>query len=339
MDVPAVQYTTTSDGYQLAYATAGAGEQSVLLLPFHHNHVLLRWHGPTWFSGLAEHFRAVHYDSRGQGLSTRGLTVDPTMEDYRCDMETVIGAAGLDRFAMVAYGGFGHVALRYAVDNPERVTALVLVCSCASFKAWTRSAFLDVAEENWDLFLELQTRKIRPEFQARVIDWIKAMSTQSDYVRLVRCFISSSDVTDILPLVSMPTLLLHSLDQHWLPPAEGANVAASIPGARIIFTDGDIEPDDRQAVPALVEFLEGLAAPIPIGPAPSGNVSSMAPLSRRQLEVLRLISEGKRTREIAEALVLSERTVERHIADVYAKIGARNRSEATAYVLGQLQHV
>ncbi|HEU0073408.1 MAG TPA: AAA family ATPase [Dehalococcoidia bacterium] len=56
-----------------------------------------------------------------------------------------------------------------------------------------------------------------------------------------------------------------------------------------------------------------------------------ASLSARQMQVLRLIAEGKTTHEIAEELVLSERTVERHIADVYAKIDTRNRAEAATY--------
>jgi len=59
-------------------------------------------------------------------------------------------------------------------------------------------------------------------------------------------------------------------------------------------------------------------------------------LSVRQMQVLRLIAEGKTTREIADELVLSVRTVERHSADVYAKIGARNRAEATAYALSRI---
>jgi DNA-binding NarL/FixJ family response regulator len=59
-------------------------------------------------------------------------------------------------------------------------------------------------------------------------------------------------------------------------------------------------------------------------------------LSHRQSDVLCLIADGKTTREIAGALVLSERTVERHIADIYAKIGARNRAEATAFYLRTL---
>ena len=54
-------------------------------------------------------------------------------------------------------------------------------------------------------------------------------------------------------------------------------------------------------------------------------------LTYREIEVLRLITTGRSNVEIAEQLVLSVRTVERHIANVYGKIGARNRADATAY--------
>ena len=56
-------------------------------------------------------------------------------------------------------------------------------------------------------------------------------------------------------------------------------------------------------------------------------------LTERQAEVLRLIAGGKTNSEIAEELVLSERTVQRHVADIYTKIRARNRAEAPAYAL------
>ena len=58
-------------------------------------------------------------------------------------------------------------------------------------------------------------------------------------------------------------------------------------------------------------------------------------LTDRQVEVLGLIAKGKTNREIASELSLSERTVERHIADIYAKVGARNRAEATAFAMSQ----
>jgi DNA-binding CsgD family transcriptional regulator len=59
--------------------------------------------------------------------------------------------------------------------------------------------------------------------------------------------------------------------------------------------------------------------------------STPAGLSPRESEVLRLIAGGRSNREIAEALFLSERTVERHVTNLYAKIGAQSRSEAIAF--------
>ncbi|HEY4685421.1 MAG TPA: hypothetical protein VII57_05175, partial [Dehalococcoidia bacterium] len=79
MEQPAVQYVTTPDGFKIAWAAAGEG-MPVIEAPFHHNHVLLRWQAPgAWLQGVAEHFRVIGYDSRGQGLSTCGLTADPTV--------------------------------------------------------------------------------------------------------------------------------------------------------------------------------------------------------------------------------------------------------------------
>ena len=70
----------------------------------------------------------------------------------------------------------------------------------------------------------------------------------------------------------------------------------------------------------------------------ASNMSYMAGLTARQIQVLGLIAKGKTNREIARELVLSERTVERHTADIYHKVGARNRAEATAFALSHLPH-
>jgi DNA-binding CsgD family transcriptional regulator len=56
-------------------------------------------------------------------------------------------------------------------------------------------------------------------------------------------------------------------------------------------------------------------------------------ITMREAEVLRLLAAGRTNREIADELVISVHTVERHLANAYRKIGARNRSEATAYAL------
>jgi pimeloyl-ACP methyl ester carboxylesterase/DNA-binding CsgD family transcriptional regulator len=335
MDTPPVRYTSTSDGYDIAYLVGGEGPPLVFL-PFHINHVQRRWTGPYYARGLAESWRVHLYDSRGQGLSTRNLQSDPTIEDYRTDLDAVIAANNLERFAMAAYGGFAHVAIRYAIDHPERVHALILICTSESFAAWPLISMLPLAERNWDLFLSLTfTAKLSGELKERALAFAKGSATPGDYVRLVRGF-ANSDVSQLTPHLGVPVLLLHSETQHWLSPEEGVKLAARIPNSRLVFLEGDVEPDDVQAVRAALSFLGDL--PSLETEAPSGRRHTVSPppaLSARQSEVLQLVAQGKTNREIAEALVLSERTVQRHIADLYARIGVRNRAEATAFELNR----
>ncbi len=87
----------------------------------------------------------------------------------------------------------------------------------------------------------------------------------------------------------------------------------------------------------LMEKATALRQSLGVQPAPI--VKYPANMTERQWEVLGLLAQGKTNREIAQALVLSERTVQRHIADIYDKIGARNRSEATAFAITQLHPV
>jgi DNA-binding NarL/FixJ family response regulator len=61
-----------------------------------------------------------------------------------------------------------------------------------------------------------------------------------------------------------------------------------------------------------------------------------AGLTPREAEVLRLLAGGRTNREIAVTLVLSVHTIERHLANAYRKIGARNRADATAFALREL---
>jgi DNA-binding CsgD family transcriptional regulator len=74
----------------------------------------------------------------------------------------------------------------------------------------------------------------------------------------------------------------------------------------------------------LIAAADGAVAPAPAYP---DN------LTAREVEVLRLLAVGRTNREVADELVLSIRTVERHIANIYAKIGVSRRVEATAYAL------
>jgi len=67
------------------------------------------------------------------------------------------------------------------------------------------------------------------------------------------------------------------------------------------------------------------------GRIPEGPRGGAAGLTARELEVLRLLATGASNRGIAEALVLSDKTVARHVANIFAKIGVSSRAAATAY--------
>jgi DNA-binding NarL/FixJ family response regulator len=67
------------------------------------------------------------------------------------------------------------------------------------------------------------------------------------------------------------------------------------------------------------------------GPSGLGDAVGSHGLSKRELEVLRLLCAGKTNREIASDLVVSVRTVDRHVSNLYAKLGVSSRAAATSY--------
>lgn len=312
----------------LAYIDAGSGT-TVTILPFHSSHVTKRWVSPiSWSEPLRTDFRVLTYDGRGQGLSTRRLDRGPSLRDYETDLATVLAAAGVERTVLIAYGGFAHVAARYYAAHPERVTALAMICASESFAAWPLRSMVSLAEDNWDLFVDFLASKLDDERKRAWPSFMLACAEPEEYVRMVRAF-SESNISDIIGEIGCPTLVLHSLGQHWLSVDEGTRFAAMVPGSQLVFLDGDVEPDQVQGGRAIKHFLLELGLGSPSQP-PGEMVDRLRSLTPRQQEVFRLLAAGKTNREIGEALVLSERTVERHIGDMYDRLQVRNRAEAAA---------
>ena len=147
--------------------------------------------------------------------------------------------------------------------------------------------------------------------------------------------------------------LLGELDR-----AAGRHAGAAAHLARALALAGTGTALDERALLALAERDASTGGP-PVTPPPSGagstgsvpggaqptpnRVESGGPrgegpacragLTRRELEVLRLIAQGRSNRAIAAALYLSPRTAERHVANIYLKLGAHSKVEAAAYAL------
>jgi DNA-binding NarL/FixJ family response regulator len=155
------------------------------------------------------------------------------------------------------------------------------------------------------------------------------------------------DVTELLPRLKVPTLVFHRNGIPWLPVDIARALASRMPDARLSVMEGESTAPylgDTEATASAVDaFLgegeEGRAARLSawaLGAEQEEPRQARAypdNLTAREAEVLSLLAGGKTNYEIAETLHVSARTVERHIANIYAKIGARGRANATAYAL------
>jgi serine/threonine protein kinase len=125
-----IQFCVTSDGVRLAYASAGAGYPLVKAANWL-NHLDYEWDSPLWKHWLAEltkHHRLIRYDERGNGLSQQDVN-EMSFDQWVQDLDSVVAATGVDRFALMGISQGGPVAIAYAVRHPERVSHLVLIGS------------------------------------------------------------------------------------------------------------------------------------------------------------------------------------------------------------------
>jgi pimeloyl-ACP methyl ester carboxylesterase len=122
-----IRFCKTSDGVRLAYASVGSGSPLVKAANWL-SHIEYDWRTPIWrplFERLARNRRLIRYDERGCGLSDWDVQ-DFSLEAWVRDLETVVDAAGLDRFSLLAISQGGPIAIEYTVRHPERVKRLVL---------------------------------------------------------------------------------------------------------------------------------------------------------------------------------------------------------------------
>jgi DNA-binding CsgD family transcriptional regulator len=140
------------------------------------------------------------------------------------------------------------------------------------------------------------------------------------------------DVSHLLAGIECPTLVCHAHADPLWPVKCGLQLAEGIPNARFVALEGHEGgpfTNAQSAVDAIDSFLLELFPENQKAPATTGKL----PLTPRETDILRLIAAGLTSREMARRLSLSVRTVGRHITNIYDKIGARGRADATAYAM------
>ncbi len=339
---PRVEYARTSDGVTIAYTTNGSGPPMVWLPPVPFSNIVAQWQIPLLraaYEGLGQHLRVVLYDGRGTGQSQREVE-DLGLEAMIRDLEAVVSSARLGRFALFGYYHSCLLAIAYAAAHPRQVTRLVLFGGAA--RGWDAmapaetQALLSLIERDWDLFTDAAAHAwlgwSAGDTGRLMADAFRTATTPAMARSMLR-LACDTDVSSDLPLIRVPALVLHRQGERQIPVDVSRALAAGLPNATLVELPGstatlfveDLEGD----IKVLVDFLtDGVSQP---RTAPQHRAKD--DLTPRELDVLRLVAGGDSNAEVAHRLGLSIHTVERHLANLYPKIGARGRADATAYAI------
>lgn len=273
MALAQTQYARSGDA-DIAYQVIGDGPRDLVLVLDWASHLEAAAEQPLmadFVSGLARIGRVLWFDMRGIGMSGH-VSGGAPIESWMQDVVAVMDAAGSERATFVAQGHAAQMALMTAATHPDRVTSLVLINGFARFARdhdypagmppATAERFLDMIESQWGhgtLVVALAPTHVgRPGFQ----EWWGRVERYGATPRLARERMEAIlhlDVRNLLPLVQVPTLVIHNLRDELVRVAHGRYLAEHIPQARLYERDSaDHFPlPDPDLMGAVEEFVTG----------------------------------------------------------------------------------
>jgi pimeloyl-ACP methyl ester carboxylesterase/DNA-binding CsgD family transcriptional regulator len=346
-----IRFCTTSDGVRIAYASVGSGPVLVKA-PNWLTHLEYEWQSPVWrhwWQELARDYTVIRFDQRGAGLSDWNIP-EASFESWVNDLEAVVEATAVDRFALLGISQGGPVAIEYCVRHPEKVTHLILYGAYSRgslYRGQSRAEFearVTLTREGWGrdnpAYRQMFTSQFMPGATAEQMSWfneLQRISTSGMNAARVQEIGSNLNVLDRLRLVSTPTLVLHANRDARVPFEEGRTLASLIPDAHLVTLDSPNhltladEPAWEKLIGNVRHFL-ATGKPLPAEPDKTEMATGPAgQLTQREVEVLRLIAAGRSNQEIAQELVISFNTVTNHVKNILGKTGCANRTEAASY--------
>jgi len=249
-----VRFCTASDNTGLAWSIVGQGRPLVKTANWL-NHLEYDWDSPVWrhwITILMQDHSLVRYDERGNGLSDWNAA-NISFDAFVDDLESVVDAAGLEKFDLLGVSQGASVSIAYAVRHPERVRRLVLYGGYAM--GWRvrqlpgelerRNAMATLIREGWGqnnpAFRQMFTTLFFPDATPFEMDWfneLQRMTTSPQNAERLQNAFADIDVRSLLPQVKVPTLVLHVDDDAVIPFSAGRSMAAAIPDARFVALEG-----------------------------------------------------------------------------------------------------
>ncbi len=253
MDEPQIRYCTAADGVSIAYYVMGDGPPIVTTSVIYYSHLLLgrRMMQPE-MRALERRHRVVRYNGRGSGLSQRE-SPDFSLAARLLDLEAVVDRLGLERFVLYGPTHGGLAAIAYAVRHPERVSHLILVNAYACGRDFYASSpalrafasMREITNDQWESYT-LTVASWEMEFaDSDRAKGVAALSRASLEPAAALAFNDASaelDVTDLLPQVRMPTLLLARRSQGFATLQSSQVLASRISDSRLVVLDSSTSP-------------------------------------------------------------------------------------------------
>jgi DNA-binding SARP family transcriptional activator/alpha-beta hydrolase superfamily lysophospholipase len=274
-----IRFCTSFDGARIAYATVGEGPPIVKAANWL-THLEFDWESPVWrhvYTELSREHLLVRYDDRGNGLSDWDVA-DISFDAFLKDLEYVVDAAGLERFALLGISKGASVSAAYAALHPERVTHLLLVGGFATGRMVEASerrrenemAMRTLMRASWGAdnpaFRQLFTSTFIPNATPEHMKWmndLQRMTTSPDNALRLRIAGAEIDVRPLLPKIMAPTLVMHARGDAAVEYDRGRALAAAIPHARFVTLESNnhLLTEDEPAWPKFLEearrFLDG----------------------------------------------------------------------------------
>jgi class 3 adenylate cyclase len=279
---PKTRYARSGD-VNIAYQIAGEGPIDLVYVPGWVSNIETAWEDPhvsRFLERLASFSRLILFDKRGTGLSDRvSISELPTLEQRMDDVRAVMDAADCQRAALFGASEGGVMCALFGATYPDRTAALVLYGSYAKGTATAdypqgmaeREAidvFIEALTELWDdagglLNVWAPSASDDPVTQAAFGRYLRTGASPSAVVALTRMN-ADVDIRHVLPVIAVPTLVIHRSEDMIVTVEAGRDLAAKIQGAKYVELPGEdhlwFHGDTDAILGEVEEFLTGTRA-------------------------------------------------------------------------------
>ena len=283
MDVPETRYTVTVDGVHIAYQVVGDGPFDLVYVPGWISNIEVIWETPSqapFLRRLMTICRLITFDRRGSGISDRPPRDEALALEYGVDdIRAVMDAAGSERAVLFGFEDGGILSAMFAASHPDRTQGLVLFASWARYRrspdypwGWSEDDIREFAqhvEREWGTpdFWRYNLQQVAPSV-ADDEDFVRGWARYSRLcaspasIRVIERTNQEADGRGVLPVIQVPTLVMHIEGDRAEPIDQSRWIAGQIPGAKLVVLPGEEHTPFVAHSEPVIEELERFASAI-----------------------------------------------------------------------------